>query len=581
MKAPSNAPRSEQDKTFFDSLKVAIGNGPSFKGDVDYADETLEKYSHDASLFEIRPRVVVYPKDSEDVKTLVRWVNTRQTTVFKKASAAPAAIAGPVSDLSITARSAGTDMSGGSINASIIVDFTRYMNTIKKVTSTEGAVLPGCYYRDFEKETLKHGAIMPTYPASREIAAVGGMVGNNAGGEKSLKYGKTAAHVKELKVVFTDGHEYTVRALTPAELAAKIAQDDFEGRIYKQLSELITANRTVITAAAPTVSKNSAGYYLWNIWDEKTGTFDLCQLIVGSQGTLGLVTEITFSLVPVQPYSNMLVVFLPELTHLSELINEILPTGPDSIESYDDASMKLAIKFSFDFFKQLGFLPALKLGLQFIPDAWAVLVSGHIPKLIVMVEFEGASETEIRQKLVSLKARIAHFGYKIHIARNSAEADKYWRIRRESFNLLRKHTKGKKTAPFIDDIIVEPAALPAFIPKIQALLDEYKLIYTIAGHPGNGNFHIIPLMDLGSPLSGDIILELSKKVYDLVHEYHGSITAEHNDGIIRTPYLLQMFGPAMISLFKATKEIFDPRYILNPGKKVGGTFEDIKKYIGK
>jgi len=144
---------------------------------------------------------------------------------------------------------------------------------------------------------------------------------------------------------------------------------------------------------------------------------------------------------------------------------------------------------------------------------------------------------------------------------------------------LRKHTKGKKTAPFIDDIIVKPEYLPEFLPKVQALIDQYKLIYTIAGHPGNGNFHIIPLMDLNSPLSADIILELSKKVYDLVHEYHGSITAEHNDGIIRTPYLLQMYGPEIIVLFQETKNIFDPSNIFNPGKKVGGTFDDIRKAI--
>ncbi len=551
------------DSQIFDALK------PTFAGDIDYSDATLKVYSHDASLFEIRPRVVLFPKNSADVQTLVKWV----TAYNLKNPSQP--------KLTITARSAGTDMSGGSINASIILDFTRYMNAIGTVTSETGTVQPGCYYRNFEKETLKHNAIMPTYPASREICAVGGMIGNNSGGEKSLKYGKTAAHVKELKVVFADGNEYIIRPLTAAELAAKVAQNDFEGTIYKKLSDLIQQNLEIIMAAKPTVSKNSAGYYLWNIYNKSTGTFDLCQLIVGSQGTLGIVTEITFTLVPVEPFSNMLVVFLPELTHLSELINEILPSGPDSVESYDDASMILAIKFSFDFFKQLGFFGAIKLGLQFIPDAWAVLVSRHIPKLIIMVEFEGNSEAEIKQKLIDLKKKITHFGYKIHIARSSAEADKYWKIRRESFNLLRKHTKGKKTAPFIDDIIVQPESLPAFIPKIQALLDEYKLIYTIAGHPGNGNFHIIPLMDLSSPISGDVILELSKKVYDLVHEYHGSITAEHNDGIIRTPYLLQMYGAPIIALFKQTKEIFDPEYILNPGKKVGGTFDDIRKYISK
>ena len=169
----------------------------------------------------------------------------------------------------------------------------------------------------------------------------------------------------------------------------------------------------------------------------------------------------------------------------------------------------------------------------------------------------------------------------MHIARSSAEADKYWSIRHESFNLLRKHVKGKRTAPFIDDIIVKPEFLPEFLPKIKKLLDEYKLDYTVQGHLGNGNFHLIPLMDLNSPYSADTILELSKKVYSLVHEYKGSITAEHNDGIIRTPFLLEQFGQPIIDLFKRTKYAFDPKNIFNPGKKVDGTFEDIRKAIRK
>ncbi len=198
-----------------------------------------------------------------------------------------------------------------------------------------------------------------------------------------------------------------------------------------------------------------------------------------------------------------------------------------------------------------------------------------------MVEFTGKSEAEIRQKLLHLKDKLAHFRYKVHIAKTSGEAEKYWRIRRESFNLLRKHVHGKRTAPFIDDIIVKPEYLPEFLPKVRALVDEYKLVYTIAGHPGNGNFHIIPLMDLNSVYSADVILELSKKVYDLVHEYHGSISAEHNDGIIRTPYLLQMFGQKMCDLFSEVKKIFDPQDIFNPRKKVDGTFEDIKRCLMK
>lgn len=536
-----------------------------FKGDIDTTEKTLKTYSRDASLFEIKPEVVIFPKDAEDVKAAVKFVLENKEKY-------------PL--LSITPRSAGTDMSGGPINQSIIMDFTRYMNKVIEVKPEYAVVEPGSFYRDFDKETRKIDRIMPTYTASREICAVGGMVANNAGGEKSVKYGKTENYIKKLKVVFSDGNLYDVAPLTMPELEKKVAENNFEGSLYKKLFELIEANYDEITSAKPDVSKNSSGYYLWNVYDKTSGTFDLCRLIVGSQGTLGIVTEITFKLVPTEPYSNILVVFLPSLDHVSELVNEILPFKPESLETYDDKSMILAVRFFFDFFKQLGFFGALKLGLQFIPETW-MMITGGVPKLILMVEFADVSEEKVKKDLQEVYDHIKKFGFTMRITRSSAEADKYWRIRHESFNLLRKHVQHKRTAPFIDDIIVKPERLPEFLPKVKALLDEYKLDYTVQGHLGNGNFHIIPLIDLDSPYSGDMILELSKKIYDLVKQYKGSNSAEHNDGIIRTPFLEEQFGQKIVGLFGQTKKIFDPKNIFNPNKKVGGTFEDIKKWLIK
>lgn len=544
-------------ENIFASLKI--------KGEIDTSPDVLTLYSHDASLFEMRPKVVCFPKDTEDVKAIVRFVNENKTK-------------DPT--LSITARSAGTCMSGGSIGNGIILDFTRHMNKIIEVNDNYAIAEPGCFYRNFEKETLAIHRIMPAFTASKEICAIGGMVANNSGGEKTIKFGKVENYVECLKVVLSDGNEYETKALSEAELTQKIAENTFEGELYRKLWKLISENLEEIKGAKPNVSKNSAGYYLWNVWDEKKRVFDINKIITGSQGTLGIVTEIRFRLVPVEPCSNVLAVFMPDIKNLSNIVNEILPFNPDSLESYDDYSMQLAVKFFFDFFKQLGFFGAIKLGIKFIPEV-LMMLSGGVPKLILLIEFSGQSDRQVTDKLISVREQIKHFGYKMRIAHDGEEANKYWKIRRESFNMLRKHVKGKKTAPFIDDIIVKPEHLPQMLPKLQKLLKEYKLIYTIAGHAGNGNFHIIPLMDLGSPISADTILELSKKVYDLVNEYHGSITAEHNDGIIRTPFLTQMFGEKIVGLFKNTKEIFDPLNIFNPGKKVGGTFEDIRKYIKK
>lgn len=546
-------------KEIIDDLKK------NFKGDIDSSDNILRTYSRDASLFEIRPEIVLFPKDSKDVEEAVNWVNRHKSNI---------------QHLSITARSAGTDMSGGPLNNSVIMDFTRYMNKIIEVKGDFAVVQPGSFYRDFDKATRKIGKIMPAYTASREICAVGGMVANNSGGEKSIKYGKVENYLRQIKVVFSDGKEYTIAPLSQKELEEKAAQENFEGGLYKKLLSVINNNYDKIRAAKPDVSKNSSGYYLWNIYDKDKGVFDLCQLIVGSQGTLGIVTEITFKLVPIENFSNILVVFLPSLDHVSQLVNEILPFKPESLETYDDKSMILAVRFFFDFIKQLGFWKAAKLGMQFLPETW-MMITGGVPRLILMVEFADSTEEKVRKDLQVVYDHIKKFGFEMRIARNSDEADKYWKIRHESFNLLRKHVHHKRTAPFIDDIVVKPENLPEFLPKIKALLDEYKLDYTVQGHLGNGNFHIIPLIDLDSPYSGDMILELSKKVYDLVKIYKGSNSAEHNDGIIRTPFLEEQFGKEIVDLFIETKNIFDPNNIFNPNKKVGGTFDDIKKWLIK
>lgn len=537
-----------------------------FTGDIATDESTLRRYARDASVFEILPKAVVYPRTGADVGALTRFVSTHKSE-------------DPT--LSLTARGAGTDMSGGAVSDSIVVDFTRYMNKILSVTPESATAEPGTFYRDFEKATLANGTLMPSFPASRELCTIGGMVSNNSGGEKTLRYGQTRNFITKLKVVFRDGNEYVVHPLTLEELTQKIESGGFEGELYRSLKELIDTNEALIQSARPGVSKNAAGYYLWDVYDPKTRRFDLCQLIAGSQGTLGFVTEITFRLVPQNTHSNILAVFMPDLSKLSEIVNDALPFEPETMETFDDYSLKLALRFFFDFWGQMGLVGMLQLGWQFIPEALMVMRGGKLPKLILIIECAGTSEESVHSKLVQMEEKLRRFGYPIRIAGSQNEAEKYWRVRHESFNLLRKHVRGLRTAPFIEDVAVAPEHLPTFLPRLETLLREYKLIFTIAGHAGNGNFHIIPLMDFTRPDTEKIILELSDKVYALVAEYGGTITAEHNDGLIRTPYLSEMFGEPMYALFGSVKKLFDPEGILNPKKKTGASKADIKQYLAK
>lgn len=527
-----------------DELKKVI------KGEVSDDEALLKKHSRDASIFEIAPSVVVSPKDSADISALVNFVS-EQKDIDK--------------NISITARSGGTDMTGGPLTTSISMDMTRHFNQIIDVTPEFGLVQPGVYYRDFDKETKRQDRMMPAYPASRELCTVGGMVGNNAGGEKTLSYGKVEQYVLELKVVLSDGKEYVVKPLSQKDLEIKMKLRTFEGKLYKQLYDLFIKNEAIIKAAKPDVSKNSAGYYLWNVWDGKT--FDLAKLLVGSQGTLGIVTEIKFRLVPVKKISKMLVVFMKDLSRLGDVIVELLKHKPEALESYDDKTLRLAMKFFPDLLKVLKPKNMLSMMWHLLPEIGIVLTGG-LPKLVVMAEFTGNTDSELDARLRAADEAMSQFKVRTRVTKTEEEERQFWIVRRESFNLLRNKIKDKQTAPFIDDFSIRPQHLPEFLPKLNAILDKYDLIYTIAGHPGDGNFHIIPLMNLADDAQRAIIPKLSDEVYDLVLQYKGSITAEHNDGLIRTPYLEKMYGADICALFAEVKKIFDPKDIFNPGKKV-------------
>lgn len=534
------------------------------RGEVFDDDNVLNKYSRDASIFEVRPEAVVSPADAEEVRKLVKFIGDKARKGY------------PVS---LTVRAGGSDMTGGPLSESVVLDVSN-LNEIKEVTDDYAVLQPGVFYRDFEKKTLERGRIMPAYPASRELCMVGGMVGNNAGGEKTLKYGKVEGYVLELKAALADGNEYTLKPLSGFELREKMRLQNFEGEIYRKIFELIKDNFEAINAARPKVSKNSAGYFLWNVWDKKRDVFDLTKLFVGSQGTLGIITEIKFRLQPVQENSGMLVIYLQDkkdLLSLPKIVGEVSGFKPSSFESYDEHTLKLAFKFFGDFARVLG-KGFLSIALNFLPD-FLMILRGGMPKMVLIVEFEEKAQGEVGAKITVLKDRLERLGLKTRPVFTREEAAKYWTIRRESFNLLRKKVKDRKAAPFIDDVIVKPEHLDKFLPALYSILNKYGLFYTVAGHVGDGNFHIIPLVKLEDDGEREKIFKATREVYGLVLKYGGSITAEHNDGILRTPYLESMYGKKMVGIFGQVKDIFDPLNIFNPGKKVRGSLEYAREHV--
>src|SRR3989344_416307 len=443
------------------------------EGDVMDDVETLAKYSRDTSIFERKPSLVVFPKNTNDVVEIVKYV---------------AAARERGEHISIAARAAGTDMSGGPLTDSIVLVFTKYMNHMFGVEGDEANAESGVYYRDFEKETLaKTGKLLPPYPASRELAALGGLIANNAGGELTLRFGKMDRYVRELDVVLSDGSRATLRPMSMHELAGKETQQDLEGKIYREIHSLIEKNADEIALAQPSVSKNSSGYPLWSVWDKKRDIFDITKLVTGSQGTLALITSAKLGLEKQESHRGMLVVFLSDISVLPEIVRRVRTFEPESFESYDDNTFKLATRYEWDFIRKMGFLDSIRLGLAFLPEIW-MAVTGGVPKLVLLAEFAEKSNVEAREKAEQAQLALQDIPVKTRLAYGMME-EKYWKIRRESFALLGKHI----------------------------------------------------------------------------------------DGIIRTPYLYLMFSPKMLELFADVKKIFDPLNILNPGKKTGGTVEDINR----
>ncbi len=523
-------------------------------------DETREKYKRDASVFQMKPLAVVFPESVADLQKIIHFLNEHKHIH---------------PHLSVAARAAGTCMSGGSLTESILIAFEKF-NKIHKISHNEAVVEPGVYFRDLEHELLKHDLIYPPYPSSKRLCAVGGIVANNAGGEKSLQFGKAEDFVTSLKVILRDGNVYTFTKITKSELEKKMDLKTFEGQVYREVFKLVESNYEKIQKYKPDVSKNSAGYTIWRVWDKEH--FDMTKLFVGSQGTLGLITEATLKVVQKKKHHGLLVAYLDNLDNLPEIVKKVLSYNPDSFETFDHYTLRLALRYV------TGFSPILKSSpfqtiKQFLPEYAYVLAKG-MPKLVLLVEFEDDSIHTIHQKLKSLSDELIQFdNLQLKITHNESERKKYWAIRRESFNLLRHHVKNKYAAPFIDDTCVKPEVYPEFLPELYKIIDESHIQATIAGHIGNGNFHIIPLMDLSDPKERAKIYSVGKKVFDLTLKFGGSLTGEHNDGLIRSPYLEKMFGKEMYGIFKRIKEIFDPDSIFNPHKKIDVTEAYAAQYL--
>ena len=408
-----------------------------------------------------------------------------------------------------------------------------------------------------------------------EIGPAG--LANNAAGPDSLRYGQCADWVESVDVVLKDGRTYTVKALSLKEFQTLIKQKHEYARIAQEIYELIVKNEAEIHRNKPKIKKSNAGYPLWNVIPEGVanfkkgkGVFDLTRLISGSQGTVGIITNITMRALPIQKNTSLIVVPIFDLNEAAETVVKAMKYNPINIEIFDALTFDMALSNP-DFFKQrLGGLTYYRVMLSMY-TTYHVRFARKIPDFTALIVVD--EETTSKTSALDIAKHISNRLVKARVVTNPIEAEMYLQIRRASFSLSKLIDKTKRPAAFLEDMTVPPENLSKFFIQIKKLFKEFNVTSAVHGHGGNGHFHFYPLLDFTNKTTPLLVEKMADAFFATAIKFKGGICGEHNDGIIRTPYLHLMFTKKMLDIFKDCEHIFDPEDIFNPGKKVNPRFD--------
>lgn len=542
-----------------------------FKGGVSSDRKVLEKYSTDESIFHIRPQVVIQPKSVHDVELATRTI-AAETKRF--------------TSLSLTPRAAGTGLSGGSLTDSIVIDVAPHLTHIGEVKETkEGATIicqPGAMWRDVEKKLKKVGCYIPSYTSSKDICTIGGSVANNAAGPDSLRYGHCADWVASMDVVLYDGNTYTLKPISYKEFKALSKEKHAYARIAREIFALIEKHESLIENGRPKTAKNSAGYALWDVISTNVsefkagrGTFDLGRIVSGSQGTVGVIVNLTMKAIKIQQNTTLIALPLFKLDDAAKAIVTALKYNPINIEIFDALTFDLALKNP-DFFKtRLEGIEYYKVILSMY-TTYHIRFARQTPEFTILITLDEETTKQTSANIIAEKVSVP--GAKARVIRNQNEIEMFLQIRRASFSLSKLLDPSKRPAAFLEDMTVPAENLGKFFLEIKSLFKEFNVKSAIHGHGGNGHFHFYPLLDFTQKTTPLLIEKMAERFYNTAIKYKGNICGEHNDGIIRTPHLTKLFKKPVLDLFTQTEAIFDPDDIFNPGKKVNPRF-NIKESI--
>lgn len=516
-------------------------------GEVLTATDTRRFFSTDTSVFEVAPAIVAYPRNENDIRKAARftWQLAERGRVIP-----------------ITARGSGTDQSGAAIGKGIVMVFPAHMNKVLELDTRSGAVTvePGVNYGKLQQTLNTHGRFLPPFPASLEYSTIGGAIANNAAGEKTIKYGSTKNFVDGLRVVLANGEVIETSRISKRELSKKMGLSTFEGEVYRSLDALIEESHDLIQSLKLNVSKNSAGYDLAAV-KNKDGSVDLTPLFVGSQGTLGIISEAVIATEPYNPTSTLIAAYIQDLEQAREVVQELrkLSKVPCAIEIVDQ--------------NLLNFIHRQN------PNQLKGVIEPPFPRIVMLIEFDDHG-AKVQKKLAKKVAKLLEKRTIEHkIETETHKKEELWKIRHSASAIMAYDGGNTKAVPIIEDGIVPVDRFEEYLERAYKIFEKNGLQAAVWGHAGDANLHMQPFLDLGQVGDRQKVFRLIEDYYSMVIELGGSTSGEHNDGRLRGAYLERLYGPEVYQLFAKVKAIFDPYGTLNPGVKMGVTVDDLKPLL--
>lgn len=507
---------------FIDALFAQI------KGDVYDDPVTLGIYATDASIYQIIPFAIVCPKDEADVSTCVKIANQ-----FK---------------VPILPRGGGTSLAGQTVAEAIVIDFSKYMHKILAFEDNTVVVQPGVIRSQLNHYLKSKGLEFAPDPATGTRATIGGMIANNSSGTKSILYGKTSDHVLELKVMLADGIIIHTKALTPEELEQKLESNEADSFLYRNMVDLVLPLKNEVESRYPKTMRRVGGY----AFDDfiTSGYGDLNRIIIGSEGTLGIILESRLKLVPLPKHKGVSVVQFDCAQDAIKAVRTMVKYAPSAVEILS----RLLIGYSrknIETSSMCGFLKGE-------PDS------------IQIIEFYGndAEELKLRAETMHQELMELGYGYAHDYYPEGKDYHDIWGIRERGLGLLLGEPADKKGVPVIEDAAIPLEHLDAFIEGVIKICESRGVGVDYYAHASVGVIHIKPILDLRLQEDIDHFKYIANEVFKLVVMYKGSWSSEHGDGIVRSGFLKEFYGDLIYEGFARTKKLFDPHHLLNPGKIV-------------